>query len=178
MTYHFRNKVDLALELADSFEAELRAAAAPFSEAPSAHCVLLLLEQVLRVLWRYRFLLTAPNYLAAVDLRLEQRYGLVHHNMRQLIRRNTMALVEAGVMQAPSSAAAEIIADNLVAIWIAWLQLHGLSNQAELDSPTPAMLLDCFAHHFGLLQPYVSRKFMSDLDHVLRTLGEADANKK
>lgn len=173
LTYHFKTKVDIALDLAESFEAELRVVAAPFLEVPRADRVLVLVERVLIVLWRYRFLLASPTYLAAIDPQLEQRYRLVHRNIRELIRDNTMALVTAGAMRPPRPGAGEIIGDNIVAVWMAWLQIHGSSQDTESDAPTKAMLLDCFRHHFGLLEPYVSKAFVDDLDRALGTFGEA-----
>lgn len=165
LNYHFKNKVDLAIEHANAFEAELNKIAAPFLAAPPpADRVLVLLEQVLTVLWRYRFLLVAPNYLSSIDPRLGERYRLVHQNMRHLIRSTTTALTEAGAMRPPRQGAAGIIADNVVAVWMAWLQMHSFSVDNALDAPTRAMLNDCFEHHFSLLEPYVSKAFLKELD--------------
>jgi hypothetical protein len=67
--------------------------------------------------------------------------------------------------RAPSSA--NVIGDNIVSVWIAWLQETMPDDRAD-DLPPPGALRDCIEHHFGVIEPYVSEAF---IDRFCKALG-------
>ena len=167
LTYHFKNKAELAVALADQLEREMETATRPFAGPPDSRQVIPLMESVIALLWRYRFLFNSSHYLAGVDERLAKRYQALHSRIRALIRDYTEAMIASGAMRSPRPDGARIIADNVLAVWVSWLQLQGLSEDAAGDIPTLRMLKDCLEHHFGLLEPYLSKAFVAEIDLVL-----------
>jgi AcrR family transcriptional regulator len=167
LTYHFKNKAELAIALADQLEHEMETATRPFAEPPDSQRVIALMESVITLLWRYRFLFNSSHYLAGVDERLAVRYQALHLKIRALIRDYTEAMIANGAMRSPRPDGARIIADNVLAVWVSWLQLQGLSDDAAGDTPTLPMLRDCLEHHFGLLEPYLSKAFVTEIDLAL-----------
>lgn len=161
LNYHFKGKGDIIAGLADALDREIASAARPFfAEAPSGEGFIQAMEGFLTVLWRYRFFFNASHYLGGISPDLALRQDAMRSLIRSMIRRSTADQIAIGTMRAPRAPnSANVIADNIVSVWIAWLQETMPDDSAD-DVPPPGALRDCIEHHVGVIEPYVSAAFI------------------
>lgn len=161
LNYHFRGKSEIIAALADALDGELAVASRLFAPPPGGGDFIHAMEGFLTVLWRYRFFFNASRYLGGISADLAVRHDAVRSNIRDMIHRSTTEQVALGTMRAPRAPSTpRIIADNIVSVWIAWLQETAPDENAE-DLPPPGSLRDCIEHHFGVIEPYVSDSFIN-----------------
>lgn len=168
LNYHFRGKGEIIAGLADTLDREIASAAHPFSsETPSGEDFIQAMEDFLTVLWRYRFFFNASHYLGGISADLALRQDAMRSLLRSMIRRSTADQLSLGTMRAPRAPnSAKVIADNIVSVWIAWLQETMPDDSAD-DVPPPGALRNCIEHHFGVIEPYVSEAFISRFSKAL-----------
>lgn len=168
LNYHFKTKIDIADALADRFEETFVRLTARVDQLGVEIKLVDLMTDVLTLIWRYRFLFESPQYLHAIDQQLAMRLRSLRTGLRNLIRQTTRHMIETGVLRAPRGGDGDILADNIVATWIYWLQMQDESLHADSDQPDPESLVDCIQHHFGLLEPYLSSNFAKKFLHDLK----------
>jgi AcrR family transcriptional regulator len=167
LSYHFRGKGEIIAALADALDGEIAVAARPFAGALGGRDFIHAMESFLTVLWRYRFFFNASHYLGGISADLAVRHDAVRSLIRGMIRRSTAEQIARGTIRAPRApSSANVIADNIVSVWIAWLQETAPDESAE-DLPPPGTLRDCIQHHFGVIEPYVSESF---IEHFCKAL--------
>jgi AcrR family transcriptional regulator len=161
LNYHFKGKGEIIAGLADALDHEIASAARPFSaEAPRGESFIQAMEGFLTVLWRYRFFFNASHYLGGISPDLALRQNAMRLLIRNMIRRSTADQITRGTMRAPRApSSATLIGDNIVSVWIAWLQETVPDNCGD-DIPPPGALRNCIEHHFGVIEPYVSQAFI------------------
>lgn len=162
LAYHFKTKADIAGQLALSFEASFKAVAATLALPVEPTRFIDSMREVLVLMWRYRFLFTTPQYLAVIDPELGSRVVAIRTSLRDLIRQHTREMIVAKGIRPPRDGSSDILADNIVAIWLYWLQNQDLAADPGSDEPASDALRDCLEHHFGLLEPYLGTSFASN----------------
>jgi AcrR family transcriptional regulator len=168
LNYHFKGKGEIIAGLADALDRAIASAVRPFAETPSGEGFIQAMEGFLTVLWRYRFFFNASHYLGGISPDLALRQDAMRSLIRNMIRRSTANQIALGTMRAPRAPnSANVIADNIVSVWIAWLQETMPDDRAD-DLPPPGALRDCIEHHFGVIEPYVSEAF---IDRFCKALG-------
>lgn len=161
LNYHFRGKGELIAELANALDREVASAARPFAETPSGEDFIQAMEGILTVLWRYRFFFNASHYLGGISPDLALRQSAMRLLIRGMIRRSTADQIALGTMRPPRAPSnANVIADNIVSVWIVWLQ-ETMPDDDARDLPPPEALQECIEHHFGVIEPYVSEAFVN-----------------
>ncbi|SEH19177.1 transcriptional regulator, TetR family [Sphingopyxis sp. YR583] len=171
LAYHFKTKAEIAGELARNFEMAFKQVAATLAGPVEPLRFIHSMREVLALMWRFRFLFTTPQYLAVVDPELGSHVIALRLSVRDLIRQHTREMIMAKGIRPPRDQSSDILADNIVAIWMYWLQNQDLGADRAADEPSASALKDCLEHHFGLLEPYLGAKFATsfrrDLDITL-----------
>ena len=160
LNYHFKGKSEIIEALADELDREIASAARPFRNALSGEEFIRAMESFLTVLWRYRFFFNASHYLGGISAELALRQDAMRSLIRNMIRSSTADQIARGTMRAPRApSSAAVIGDNIVSVWIAWLQETRPDEGAD-DLPPAGALQDCIEHHFSVIEPYVSEGFV------------------
>lgn len=173
--YHFKSKADVAAGLADRFETEFRRLTSHFTVPLDATSFIHRMQQVLTLLWRYRFFFNAPQYLAGIDEGLARRFHMLRNSLRDLIRQYTRDVIEVRGLRPPRDGGADILADNIVAVWVYWLQMESEASPSDPDQPGAQAIRECLEHHFGLLEPYLGAKFAAQFHQALDELNDGNA---
>jgi AcrR family transcriptional regulator len=159
LAYHFKTKADIAGELARKFESAFKSVASTLAAPVESSRFIQSMREVLVLMWRFRFLFTSPQYLSSIDPDLGSHVIALRTSLRDLIRQLTREMIAAKGIRPPRQGSSDILADNILAIWLYWLQNEDLAAEHSGDEPEIGAVRDCLEHHFGLLEPYLGTKF-------------------
>ena len=159
LTYHFKSKADIVLELARALRARVEEAIFGLQPPLRAAEVIAHLEIVLGALWSYRFLFNSGVYVSQMDEDLARQIGDVQNRIRDILTNYFENTISRGEMRRPTQEdGVALLCDNILALWLQWLQAES-AGDPEPDAPDPAALRNCMRHHYSLMDPYVSRAF-------------------
>jgi len=159
LTYHFRSKSDIVLDLSRKLRQEIEHAIYGLTPPLDPHEVIVHLEAVLRTLWNYRFLFNSAIHVSQMDDNLGDQVKALQITLCQILRKYFGATIKRGEMRRPARLdGVTLLAENILAIWLQWLRTENIAqpDRQELDN---AALRSCLRHHYSLIDPYVSRAF-------------------
>lgn len=159
LTYHFKSKSDLVLELSKAFRAQIEGAIFGLNPPLDPIEVIAHLETVCRALWAYRFLFNSAIHVSQMDIALAQQLRDSQTVIRDVLAQYFEATIARGEMRTPSRPdGVVLLSENILALWLQWLRARNIDAPDQVDAD-PASMRTCMRHHYSLLDPYVSREF-------------------
>jgi AcrR family transcriptional regulator len=170
LTYHFRRKVDIVLELEERFRGSVISLEQGMIDAiskgekfPTPEEAVPLLRQLVELVWGSRFYIISFSSLHTLDREIVERFSETEHSAREGMAEIVKHSIQAGSVKElrPPNSANEL-ADNI------WYTIWGrilfhLMTQGSDDRDRPIIVRDCVAAVVALLEPYVSAEFLSRL---------------
>jgi AcrR family transcriptional regulator len=172
LTYHFKRKRDLIHAAFESMRARLRIVLQP-TLPTSAYSPLdagLVLFDVLRALWEFRFFFNGLTFVLPQNPTLRSEYFAFQNWALQCIEDGIQYMIDRGCFRAirfPNNT--RLLAENMWSQWLSWLHMQ------QLESPTAPIperraMYEGALHHWSLLEPYFNEEFADELLPVYRRL--------
>jgi AcrR family transcriptional regulator len=183
LTYHFKRKRDLIHATFESMQERLRIVLQPAlpPSAPSPLVAGVVLFEILRAFWEFRFFFNALTFLLSQNPILRVEYFRFQKWALQSIEEGIQNLIDRGSFREirfPNNT--RLLAENMWSLYLNWLRMQ------QLESPTAPIperraMYDSALHHWSLVEPYFNEEFADELLPVYRKLflnGSAPATSK
>ena len=169
LTYHFRRKHDLVMEIMIVLEERMREALSPPLEANRPQYGAEFLITILHTFWEFRFFFNALTYLLSKDKALREEYFRFQDWALDTLERGLQELMHKGhLRQIRPPNNTRLLAENVWYQWLSWLRIQQIRSPT-VTRPEGEALYECALQHWSLLEPYFSEKFADDLLPLYRS---------